>query len=73
MKQADYNRYINRTKKLITIISKESDGNGFFMYTTKSGHQLFSKYDHELTTNKAYIMNINYDTKYDRWRLVEVY
>ena len=72
MPKPNYNRYTKWNTTPITIIGEEPDGNGFWKYMTKSGHELFSKYNHKVSHNTPIEMLINYDTHYGKWRLVEI-
>ena len=68
-------RYTKWETTDITITKMELDmeyGQTFIKYTTMSGHTLYSQYQHNVTLGNPITMKINYDTRYDRWRLVEI-
>lgn len=71
-RKPNYTRYTKWTDKFVQIVLKESDGNGFFMYKTRSGHTLYSRYEHAFSMLKPTNVRINFDTEWQRWRLVEV-
>ena len=68
---ANTTRYTKWTVTPITFTKMELDGQ-FIDYSTRSGHVLTSKYQHDAKLGKEYNVQINYDTHYGKWRLVEL-
>ena len=72
MKTRDFDRYTNHGIKTMTIAKIERDGPRFMKYTTVKGTEIYSRYPHDIKLGVQHTVLANYDTHYNRWRLVEL-